>query len=211
MLVFCCFATCLPENPHPSQQPTLPRNHPVTGAKLYTIQPGLEIEPKGKQIYLETRICLDSGILEFFLIQGKQKAYESILTTEASPSQLMSAMLLLGWKPNDALKIILLSGKDTLPISRLIRNRDVSVAPAKDLGWSLLGSNYADFQQKRAPFAADQEGIHMALIDRSEALVEFTGGKKNPYHNSTFGYEINRASHFKVGTAITLIFQKTTP
>ncbi|GEM_PF-6879850 len=188
-----------------------PHNHPVTGAKLYAISPGLDFDPKAKQIYLESRVCLDSGILEFLLVQGKHKAYESALSTEVSPSQTMTAMLLLGWKPEDSLNIILLAGKDTLPLTRLIRNRDTTVAVGRPLHWRLTGSNYAETRTGKSPFAADREGIHIALVDRSEALLQVQGEKKNPYHNAYFGYEMNRSARPKSGTAITLILEKAGP
>lgn len=191
-------------------KPMGPRIHPVTGAKLFTFAPGLEISPDARELYLHSKVSLDSGILEFLLVQGKKKAYESALSTDASPSQLMAGMILLKWKPGDLLAITLLQDKDTLPLTALLRARD-TVAPGPDLGWRLAGSNHDEVEKNRNSFWADQEGIHIALVERPESVVQLDGSLKNPYHNAGFGYAIRPARNRKSGTAITLIIRKAMP
>lgn len=198
-----------------SQAPAAPRLHPVTGAKLFALHPGLEIDPAAGELYLESKVCLDSGILEFLVVQGEAKAYESALSTTASPSQLMAGMLLLKWKPGDELSILALRGKDTIPLEKLLHARNPAPKPkakAKPgLRWLLTGSNHAEMEKSPGGFWADREGIHVALVERTESLVQLQGDLKNPYHNSAFGYEIRPGTSGGKGQAVTLIFRKAGP
>lgn len=215
-----------PESPRPpaasaSQAPAPPRLHPVTGAKLFRLSQDLEVDPQAGALYLESKVSLDSGILEFLVVQGETKAYESALSTSASPSQLMAGMLLLKWKPGDELSILALRGKDTVPLEKLLYARN---PPAKSktrakaktkadsgLRWRLTGSNHAELEKSPGGFWADREGIHVALVERAEALVQLQGDLKNPYHNSAFGYEIRPGTSGGKGQAVTLIFRKAGP
>lgn len=184
-----------------------PRIHPVTGSKLFALNPGLDIAPDVQEIYLQSRVALDTGILEFLLVQGKRKAYESALSTDASPSQLMAAMILLKWKPGDQLAITLLQGKDTLPLAALLRSREAEGARS-DLHWRLAGSNHDDVEKGKQGFWADEEGIHVSLVERAESVIQLEGSLKNPYHNASFGYEIRPDRARRAGAAITLIIRK---
>lgn len=219
------FATALSAAPSPKpaetkagapQTPAAPRVHPVTGAKVFSLHPGLEVDPAAGELYLESKVCLDSGILEFLVVQGETKAYESALSTSASPSQLMAGMLLLKWKPGDELSILALRGKDTVPLEKLLHARAPQAAKAKaktrpGLRWRLTGSNHAEMEKSPGGFWADKEGIHAALVERAEAVVQLQGDVKNPYHNSAFGYEIRPGTSGGKGQAVTLIFRKARP
>jgi hypothetical protein len=191
----------------PPGSPAVPRVHPVTGAKLHLVHPGLELDTKDGRIYVQAQVCLDSGILEFLLVQGDGKAYESAFSTRVSPSQLMAAMLLLDWKPADSLEIVFLLGKDTVPPDRFLRRRD-SAASRADLRWRLSGSNFSELSEGKAGFQADREGIHIALVDRPEALIRLEGDPRNPYHNAAFGYVLRTSRAIRSGTPVTLILRK---
>lgn len=191
-------------------KPTPPRVHPVTGSKLFALAPALEVSPDAGEIYLHCKVSLDTGILEFLLVQGSKKAYESALTTETSPSQLMAGMILLKWKPGDLLTITLLKDKDTLPLPSLLRSREKSAA-GTGLRWRLAGSNHEEVEQGGKGFWADQEGIHIALVERAEAVIQLDGDLKNPYHNAGFGYELRPGQAHKKGAPITLIIRKAKP
>lgn len=195
-------------NPPAGQgKPVPPRVHPVTGAKLYALGPGLAVDKANREIYLEAKTCLDSGILEFLLVQGSRKAYESAFTTAALPSQLMAAMLLLDWKTGDPLRITLLAGRDTLSPREFLERRDPDSRDT--LRWLLAGSNYA--RMGREGFLADQEGILVSLVERSEAVVGKRGDVRNPYHSDRFGYAVRRTSGRKPGYAVTFIFRREQP
>jgi hypothetical protein len=197
--------------------PVAPRIHPVTGAKLHRIQPGLELDAVTGRIYLDAKVCLDTGVLEFLLVQGKKKSYESLFSTEVKPSDFMTAALLLRWQQGDPIRIVLLSGKDTVPLEKYLRNRDTAsaaVASAKKasapMRWRLSGSNYWDKNKSKTKdgFWADQEGIHIAVVERAEALIHLDGDLKNPYSNSAFGYDVNPAKPGRLEAPVTLIFSK---
>jgi hypothetical protein len=192
------------------KRPSPPRIHPVTGAKLYALQPGLEVAPDRQEIYVEAKVGLDTGILEFLLVQGETKAYESALTTAASPSQLMAGMILLKWRPGDLLDIMALHGGDTLSMDTLLRARDPE-SPRKVFRWRLLGSNHAEMEKTGSGFWADREGVHIALVERPEAVVQLEGDVKNPYHNAAFGFEIPPGTLGGKGRQVTLVFRKTRP
>lgn len=198
-------------------RPVAPRIHPATGAKLYSLHPGLEVDAAAGELYVESKVCLDSGILEFLLVQGETKAYESALSTDASPSQLMAGMLLLKWKPGDLLSILLLRGKDTLALDELLQARDPKAPKSNRKGfrWRLAGSNHGEMQASETEvqasgtgFWADREGIHVTLVERAEAVVQLEGDTKNPYHNARFGYTLRRGAVAKMGQPLTLIFRK---
>lgn len=192
----------------PAAKPAEPRIHPATGAKLYPLHPGLEVDPSAGELYLAAKVCLDSGILEFLLVRGETKAYESALSTETRPSQLMTGMLLLKWQPGDLLSILALRGKDTVSLDALLRTR--SRKAAGGFRWRIIGSNHAGMDAAKGGFWADKEGIHVALVDRPEAVVQLDGDLKNPYHNAGFGYAMGPGAGSK-GTPITLVFRKAKP
>jgi hypothetical protein len=218
-LVCCLVASAAGEQAAPvtvdsaSQRFTAPRVHPVTGSKVYPLAAGLEIDPAAGVLYLETRVCLDSGILEFLVVQGEAKAYESALSASASPSQLVAGALLLKWKPGDELSILALHGLDTIPLDRLLHARSRPKGKSKgrpDFRWKWMGSNLETLEKSRDGLWADREGIHIALVERQEALVQMTGDLKNPYHNSAFGYEIRPGQGISKGKPILLLLRKRT-
>lgn len=191
--------------PGAAAKPAPPRIHPVTGARLYALQPGLEVDPSAGELYVAAKVCLDTGILEFLLVRGETKAYESALSTEAQPSQVMAGMLLLKWKPGDLLSIVALRGQDTLALDAFLRARNRKASGG--FSWRLTGSNHAGMESAKGGFWADREGIHVALVDRPEAVVQLEGDRKNPYHNAGFGYAMGPGAGGK-GAPLTLIFRK---
>jgi hypothetical protein len=119
-------------------------------------------------------------------------------------------MLLLKWRPGDLLAITALHGRDSLSLDTLLRARDPE-SIRKGFRWRLLGSNHAEMEKTGSGFWADREGIHIALVERPEALIQLEGDVKNPYHNAAFGFEIPPGTLGGKGRPVTLVFRKARP
>lgn len=163
-----------------------------TGTNTFRI--GLvEFDKQRRTIALPATVCLRDQVVEYALVTTKGKAYESILSTEASPVDVHLAMLLLGgssvpvlgefkqpapvpetnalrvelsWRTNDVTV--------TFPLAQMV---SVANGSPKDPGqpmsldrWLYNGSEF-----DRWGFAAQREGSLVALIRDPAALVNNPG------------------------------------
>jgi hypothetical protein len=98
MMVFAQVAGRAPAEPlasgiEKSAQPTSCATQPPEPAlKL----PGLTINAKERCVDIEATVCLDKGSLELIACTGKSKVHESVISVEARPAHIHTALLLLG-------------------------------------------------------------------------------------------------------------------
>ncbi len=59
----------------------------------------MKIDARNRRVILQAEVCLTDGILELLVCKAQSKEYESILSTQASPSDLHAALLALGLTP----------------------------------------------------------------------------------------------------------------
>ncbi len=60
---------------------------------------GLTLDVKAGRVIIDAKVVLQAGALEFLLCRGEAKAHESILSTDARPSDVHAALLALGLTP----------------------------------------------------------------------------------------------------------------
>lgn len=100
MMVFAQMAGRAPAEPldsgtEKSAQPTSNASQPpIPAIKL----PGLTINAKERCVDIEATVCLDRGALELIACTVKGKVHESIVSVEARPAHIHTALLLLGAK-----------------------------------------------------------------------------------------------------------------
>ena len=163
-----------------------------TGPNTFRI--GLvEFDKQTRTIALPASVCLRDQVVEYALVTTKGKAYESILSTEASPVDVHLAVLLLGgdgapvlgdfkqpapmpdtnafrvevsWPSNNL--------QTSVPLAQLVR---VSNGLPHDPGSTLSVDRwlYNGSQFDRDGFAAQREGSLVALIRDPAALVNNPG------------------------------------
>jgi len=153
----------------------------------------VEFDKQRRTITLPATVCLRDQVVEYALVTSKGKAYESVLSTEASPVDVHLAMLLLGgsavpvlgefkqpapvpetnalrvevsWQTNDATV--------TVPLAQMVC---VTNGSSPDSGrpmtvdrWLYNGSEFDS-----AGFAAQREGSLVTLIRDPAALVNNPG------------------------------------
>lgn len=79
-----------------SPKPSIPPELRASLDKL--VMPGVRVNLDEWCVDVETKVCMDQGLLELVLCTKDSKEHESILVTEAKPSHIHTALLLIGAK-----------------------------------------------------------------------------------------------------------------
>ena len=79
----------------PAQQPAKPAKDAPKIIKFKH----LRLDLTRRQVFLDAKVCLREGVLEFLVCKTGSKEHESILSTDAPGSQLHAALLALGLTP----------------------------------------------------------------------------------------------------------------
>jgi hypothetical protein len=74
----------------------------------------MKIDVKNRRITLQCEVCLTDGILELLVCKANSKEYESILSTQASASDLHAALLALGLTPGLPARAALAPDRQTM-------------------------------------------------------------------------------------------------
>ena len=77
--------------------------------------PRLTVDIKNKTVTGSGRICLTSGILEYLLVAEGGKAYESVVEMDVKPSDLHTALLVIGAVPGEIPEEFTAEKKGDLP------------------------------------------------------------------------------------------------
>jgi hypothetical protein len=153
----------------------------------------VEFDKQQRTITLPASACLRDQVVEYALVTTKGKAYESVLSSEASPVDVHLAMLLLGASPVPVLggfnQPAPVPDTNALRVEVRWQANDVAVAvPLAKIVWVTSGSsnvpgqamslerwlyNGSEFDQWG--FAAQREGSIVALIRDPAALVNNPG------------------------------------
>jgi hypothetical protein len=182
----------------------------------------LDIEKK--EIRINCSLAIESGILEFFLVDTAGRTYESVFKiNDNKPSELHFMLLLLGYEPipyNEYYKILksenaleqlkqkkcLLrieishNGK-TIPLSSLLKNRETK--ESKEAFWVFTG---ASFNQKNQ-YTADYSDVYISIWPENAAVINLLADTGNPYRGE-LGFEINENHGFPKDEAFTLILRE---
>ena len=154
----------------------------------------VQLDPVNRRVSFPAVFNMDGGILEYVLVGSQGKTHESLLRTDVQPTQLHTAMLLLGVKTGerhpgdpppaainadylrgapalkgDAITVVLkwtADGKETpCRAEALIYNLQTKAAAATG-DWTYNGSMFEDDQ-----FLAEQDKSFVALVTDPTALV----------------------------------------
>jgi hypothetical protein len=63
--------------------------------------PGLIIDHRTREVVVDGRVCLKSGILEYLAVSDGGKEYESLFALQARPSHLQAALLIAGFQQGE--------------------------------------------------------------------------------------------------------------
>lgn len=70
---------------------------PQPATRPNTTLPGITIEPRNREILLDGRICIETGILEYLAVGREGKTYESLFELDCRPQHLHAALLIAGY------------------------------------------------------------------------------------------------------------------
>ena len=85
----------------PSDQPAVPAKPQVVKLDENRYMIGkVTLDKKTREIRLPAKVNMDNGLLEFLLVMEKGKVHESLLVTDASPTHLNIAFMLLRYLPS---------------------------------------------------------------------------------------------------------------
>jgi biopolymer transport protein ExbD len=101
--------------PGPAASPAAATTTPATQGALFKL-PHLTVDRARGQIVIEAEVCFNPGPLEVLLCKTNTKDYESILRTQALPSNVHAGLLALGLSPGKPARM---SRTDTQPASLL--------------------------------------------------------------------------------------------
>jgi hypothetical protein len=181
----------------------------------------VKFEAETRTVSIPAEVHLRGGVIEYVLTTEAGKAHEAMLTTKASPRDVLMACLLLGMKvapltgaSGEAMKIQPAEGvkisvswetngpRKTLPLSALLGLTKGApggeMSPMPERPWHFTGSRFYG----SGPFAADVEGSVIALIRDDSALVN----NPDPTRDNDDVHVPNTTALPAQGTPVTVIF-----
>jgi|SRR6185437_6676009 len=170
--LFLCLLTC--EVAHAGNSPALTEAQ----AQVRELAPGVfqiglvRIETKEKRLVFPGQVNMVEGPLEYVLVSAIGKLHESIFKTEALPTHIHTAALLLLKKPPSSnspapVRVFAdLPGTKQVPADSLVL--DVNTGrPMPSGDWSYLGSHFSD-----GVFVAQRDGSIVSIIADPDSLIQ---------------------------------------
>ncbi|MFC1671900.1 YdjY domain-containing protein [Planctomycetota bacterium] len=193
--------------------------------------PGLEIDIEKKSVTATGKVCLTKGIVEYLIVAGGGKEYESVLSMDAKPSHLHAALLMVGGqvgkvaeelmgddkakakdKPDKAASLFTMNvewiddgKKVSFPGEMLLHDREKKTT-GRDLAWAFTGSMFYKLEDGRERYLADEDGSIVATYYDDGAILNLAVQSKDPYRGSSFGYEVNEKRIPPKGTTVLITF-----
>ncbi len=183
--------------------------------------PHLEVDVKGKTVRMECESINIFGPLEFLVCGTGKNEYESVLRSDARPSHLHLALLMIGLQPGrpieydetekkwlaptgPALTMSIEFMKDgkivTIPAEQSMRAMKTKEA-MPEVTWVFTGSKI--MADKR--YAADATGYLVSVVNFELTPIDFPELESNA--NETLLYETNPDAVPPTGTKVTLIIK----
>jgi hypothetical protein len=172
------------------------------------------------------KVATTNGILEFIVVEGESRDYESVFSTAAKPSVFQAALFGLGCetgkvqrstataKAGTSLTIEVEWKRDSqpvrVPVEKTLIDRKTKQPPA-NLPFFFNGSFFTlhPITSNRV-FQADAEQAHIALWWQPAIPVNIGGDFGNPYKGEAHGFEVNSAVVPPKGTPVTIILRPRT-
>ncbi len=183
--------------------------------------PGIVVDVKNKQVRVEAETLQVDMRLEFFAVNAGGPDHESVLRTHMKPSDLHTALLMLGLKPGEPVKYSEAANKwipphgpplqihveyqkdgktVSIPAYRMIRNADTKKTPDA-FTWIFTGSRVMD----DGTYAADTTGYIISLVNFDLTMVDVPDLASND--NETLEWEYNPDTVPKMGTKVTMVIE----
>lgn len=195
-------------------------------AKFNESKLSIQINREEGYVDVDAKVCLRSGeFLEMFMCTPDTREHESILVTDAKPSMMHFALLLLGEQPGKPLKydmdfdppklvpatgpkvqvmIVTQVGEATreIPANRWVRDNKTEEM-MKDNTWLFAGSVYTKIEDKRV-YVADINGSAISLVNFGDDLLTLanTMTQENDSHGKVWAPRTKAIP--KVGTKVTV-------
>ena len=190
-----------------------------------TLGPGISVNIKKREVYMDATICLRRGILEYLICKARTFEHESIFSTDCKPSQLHMALLLVGFEPypysadvewtasvrehkSSQLAVDIEFEQDGTTqrrrISELLVNRERKDGLTPD-NWVFTGSVF--YQRDGIElYAADSTGAVIGVTPKGASVVQIGVRLGVPYQGEEQGLESNERKVPAVGTKVRVIF-----
>lgn len=189
---------------------------------------GLVLDAKKREVRLDATVCLEGGILEYFLcVSGRSQTFEheSAFSTRCTPSVLHLALLAIGaepcpyegdsdweksWnkKPASRLRLRVEYVQDGKRVQReaseMLATRSNKEGKLPDF-WIFTGSYFGHHNGKPI-YAADAAGAIAGFCQDNASIMQTAKSFGNPYNGSEAGLEINRKNIPPRGTQVQLVF-----
>ncbi len=209
----CVLAQDLPTAPG---APAAPTTQPGIGKF-----PGINVDVKKKQIRVDCQALNVDIRLEFFCVLTGTNEHESVLRSDAKPSDIHTALLMLGLKPGEPVKyseaakkwipphgpplhISCEYEKDgktvVVPANRMIRDATTKKCP-NSFTFIFDGSRVMD----DGKYAADVTGYMVSVVNFDLTLIDVPELASNA--NETLEWEYNPDTVPKTGTKVTMIIE----
>lgn len=200
----------------------------VEEARIVTVGPHVTVDLTAREVSLTATVCLRRGVLEYLLCRKHSVEHESIFSTEALPSHLHAALLLIAREPfayadgSDwadrslrqpaawlAVTVEVADDKRRLPLARLVENREREDRVLTGR-WIFAGSVFHQ-HEGREHYAADHHGGIIGLTAKGAAVVQHAGQLGIPYRGDHLGAICREETIPAVGSAVRLIFSAEHP
>jgi hypothetical protein len=207
--------------PSPAPEPS------VAQETVAVLAPGLTIDVKNRQVRMSAKVCLRQGILEFLVCRTHTFEHESIFSTDCKPSQLHTALLVIGLEPftydfafdwsqrarNHPTSQVMIEVEYQLdgtlhrhPMSLFVKNRERADGKIPD-HWTFTGSDFYR-QDGQEYYAADSTGAVIGVTPKGASVVQIGVPLGIPYQGEEIGTEVAAAFTPLVGTPVQILFTK---
>lgn len=200
----------------PAQTP--PAGAPAAGEARIIRYPGIEVDLGKREIRIEATVSeeLNWGepLLEFALMNGREKGYETLFITDSNPAQIHLGMILLGLRPAPLPKKMIDQpgrpekfppampplievfvrwqtdgGLKTAPLEDLLVQRKDRARP-KGLLFAFTGSQMVDYEGKPT-LAAALSGYIVTVLYNPVSILNLAWYEASPYNDDISGYSVD--------------------
>lgn len=198
----------------------------VPADAVVQLGPGVSVNTSKREVHLDATVCLRRGILEYLICRKHTFEHEAVFATEATPSLLHTALLLIAaepytYSPTDdwPLQVRELPAANLdidvefdvggtnqrRRLSQFARNRERQDGLVSDR-WAFAGSYFYERDGKEY-YAADSAGGVIGLTPKGASVVQYAEKTGVPYHGDDQGLECNEDAIPSAGTVVRVIFR----
>jgi hypothetical protein len=191
------------------------------------IGPGVSVDVKKQEVYLDAAVCKRIGILEYIICAKHTFEHEAVFAAEGKASHLHLGLLLIArepyayapapdWPemaqqhPTSHLAISVEYDEQGVlqrkRLSQFARNREREDGVVADR-WIFSGSVFYEREGKEY-YAADSAGGIIGLMYKGASVVQYGENIGVPYQGENLGLECNTDAIPPAGTAVRVVFSR---